>query len=430
MKPRSALCILLTSACVAAHAETADWPDFRGPWADGRAVAKGDTNLIGLPWRWSETENVKWRTPIPLKGWSTPVVLGGQIWLTTATPDGHDFFALCIDQASGKALLDKQVFHCDQPEPLGNDMNSYASPSAAVEPGRVYVHFGSYGTACLDTATFDVVWRRNDLPCRHYRGPGSSPLLFRNLLILTMDGVDVQYMAALDKATGKTVWKTDRTAIWNDLDADGKPLGGGDYRKSFSTPIIIDPAGGAQMLSVGAKAIYSYDPGDGRELWKLRHEGYSPAARPLFDNGVGYAATGNGSAEMLALRVNGHGDVTDNAVIWRVKRGSPRMPSPVLADGMLFMMTDAGIASCVDASTGAELWRERIGGGYSASLLYGDGRVYFLSQEGKAAVIKASRAFEPVSTNTLDSGFLASPAVSGKALYLRTKTALYRIESN
>ncbi|HWD19058.1 MAG TPA: PQQ-binding-like beta-propeller repeat protein [Verrucomicrobiae bacterium] len=420
--------ILLTLAGLVSPLWAADWPDFRGPWADGRASAQGDTNRIGLPLHWSETENVTWKTPIHDKGWSTPVVLRGQIWLTTATADGHDFFAIAVDQATGKILCDKKIFHCAKPEPLGNDMNGYASPSPVIEPGRVYVHFGSYGTACLDTTNFNVLWQRDDLPCRHYRGPGSSPIIYRNLLILTMDGIDVQYVTALDKFTGKTVWKTDRTTAWNDLGSDGQPMGGGDYRKSFSTPLVIDTTNGAQMLTAGSKAIYGYDPATGRELWKVRHEGYSPASRPLYDHGLAYIATGNGKGETLALRVDGRGDVTDSAVVWRVSRASPRMPSAVLADGMLFMVTDAGIGSCVDAATGNEFWRERIGGEYAASALYGDGHIYVFNQQGKATVLNASRAFDPMATNQLAAGFMASPAVSGRALYLRTKTDLYRIE--
>jgi outer membrane protein assembly factor BamB len=422
--------ILLTHACAASHAGTLDWPDFRGPWQDGHASAPGDTNLIGLPLRWSETENVKWKTAIHDKGWSTPVILGGQIWLTSATPDGHDFFAFCVDQATGKILSDKKLFHSGHPEPLGNDLNGYASPSPVIEPGRVYVHFGSYGTACLDTGTFAVVWQRDDLPCRHYRGPGSSPILYQNLLILSMDGIDVQYLVALDKATGRTVWKTDRTTAYNDLNADGKPAGEGDIRKAFSTPLIIDNAGTTQMLSSASKSLYCYDPLTGRELWKFHHEGFSPAARPLFDHGVIFLATGNGKSETLALRADGHSDVTDAAILWRSGRASPRMPSPILNDGLLFAVTDSGIGSCLEAATGHECWRERLGGEYASSVLYGDERVYFFNQQGKSVVLKASRSFEPLATNELSHGFMSSPAVSGKALYLRTKTDLYRIEEN
>ena len=215
----------------------ADWPDFRGPNRDGIAAAKD------LPVRWSETENIAWKTPIPHKGWSSPVILDGKVWVTTATEDGKDYFVYALDEASGKVVIEKKLFHCDKPEPLGNKMNGYASPSAVLEPGRAYVHFGSYGTACLDAADGKVIWERTDLPCRHFRGPGSSPFLYKNLLILTMDGIDVQYVAALDKKTGTTKWKTDRTADFGDLGADGKPAGGGDVRKAYNTPTLVEVGG-------------------------------------------------------------------------------------------------------------------------------------------------------------------------------------------
>jgi len=405
----------------------ADWPDFRGPGTDGHAAVASETNRTGLPLYWNETSNVVWRTALPHQGWSSPVILGKQIWLTTATADGKDFFALSVDAVTGKMLLNERLFHCDAPEPLGNNLNSYASPSPVIEPGRVYVHFGSYGTACLDTGDFHVIWRRDDLPCRHFRGPGSSPVLFNNLLILTLDGIDVQYVVALDKRTGRTVWKTDRTADWDDLDADGQPRGGGDYRKAFNTPLIVDVQGAKQMLSVGSKAAYSYDPQTGRELWKVKHPAYSGAARALYAAGVAYFCTGNGPGEVLAVKVNGAGDVTDTHIVWRNGRGFPRMPSPLLVDDLLFMVNDGGIASCLEAATGKEIWQERIGGEYASSLLYADGRVYCFSQQGKATVLNASRTFEVLAVNELAEGFMASPAVDGKAVILRTKTSLYRI---
>jgi outer membrane protein assembly factor BamB len=200
----------------------ADWPDFRGPTSDGHAAVADDAQVGGLPLHWSETENVRWKTAIPYRGWSTPVVLDGQVWLTTATEDGHDFYAICVDVQSGEIRHNVHLFHCDEPEPLGNNVNCYASPSPAIEPGRVYVHFGSFGTACLDTSTGDVIWKRDDLPCRHYRGPASSLVLFENLVIVTMDGADRQYVAALDKETGRTVWKTDRDVEWNDENITGQ----------------------------------------------------------------------------------------------------------------------------------------------------------------------------------------------------------------
>jgi outer membrane protein assembly factor BamB len=422
--------VLVGSGLLVVTTADADWPDFRGPWQNGHASAPGTANLIGLPLHWSETNNITWKTPIPHKGWSTPIILGSQIWITTATADGKDYFALCVNADSGKIIYTEQLFHCDNPEPLGNAMNCYASPSAVIEPGRVYVHFGSYGTACLDTSSFKVIWKRADLPCLHFRGPGSSPVLFKDLVILTMDGIDVQYITALDKQSGKTLWKTERTANWNDLEADGQPRGGGDFRKAYNTPLIVDVKGVKQMFSVGSKAAYSYDPQTGKEIWKVNHPAYSGASRALLWNDLAILCTGNGKGEVLAVKTDGKSDVTGTHVVWRVTRAFPRMPSPVLVDDLLFMVNDNGIASCVEAATGKECWQERLGGDFAASLLYADGRVYCFSQNGKTTVLKPSRTFEVLATNELPDGFMASPAVYGKTLILRTKTNLYRIEAS
>lgn len=406
-----------------------DWPEFRGPHGNGLTTIPGDSEPIGLPLRWSETKNVVWKTPIPYAGWSTPVVMDGRIWITTATLKGRDFFVICVDADSGEILLNKKIFHVEDPEPLGNPLNSYASPSTVAEPSRVYVHFGAYGTACLDTENFDVLWERKDINCRHFRGPGSSPILFENLLILTMDGVDVQYLIALDKTTGETVWKTDRTAEWNDLGDDGKPILEGDFRKAYSTPLIIDAGGKKQMISVGAKALYGYDPTDGSEIWKVRTPAYSGASRPVYGDGIAYMITGFGKTELLAIRVDGSGDVTDTHVIWRTRKSVPRTPSPVLVDDLLFTINDTGTVMCLKAATGKEIWKEHIRGNCAASPIYADGRIYTFNRDGKATVFKADREYEVLAENELDSGFMASPAVSGRALFLRTKTHLYRIQS-
>jgi outer membrane protein assembly factor BamB len=407
-----------------------DWPEFRGPYGNGLATVPGDSEPIGLSLHWSETKNVVWKVPIPYAGWSTPVVMNGRIWMTTATLKGHDFFVICVDADSGEILLKKNIFQADNPEPLGNPLNSYASPSAVVEPGSVYVHFGTYGTASLDTENFDVLWKRNDINCRHFRGPGSSPVVFENLLILTMDGVDVQYLIALDKATGQTVWKTDRSAEWNDLGADGKPILEGDFRKAYSTPLIVDAEGKKHMISVGAKALYGYDPTDGREIWKVRTPAYSGASRPVYGDGIAYMVSGFGKTELLAIRVDGSGDVTDTHVVWTTRKSVPRTPSPVLVDDLLFTINDTGTVMCLDAVSGREIWRQFIRGNCAASPIYADGRIYTFNRDGKTTVFKAAREYEFMATNKLDAGFMASPAVSGKALFLRTKTHLYRIESD
>ncbi len=247
--------------------------------------------------------------------------MGGQVWLTTATVEGHDFFAIGVDAETGKIRFNEKVFHSDNPEPLGNgaSMNCYATPSPVIEPGRVYVHFGSFGTACLDTSTGKVLWKRDDLPCRHYRGPSSSLVVFENLLILTMDGADLQYHVALDKQTGKTVWKTDRSVAWNDENVPGQMARDGDLRKAHSTPLIVTAAGKPLMLSAGAKAAYGYDPRTGRELWKVQYDDWSTAPRPLFDRGLAFFVTGLAMRELWAVKTDGQGDVTDTGVVWKFK---------------------------------------------------------------------------------------------------------------
>jgi outer membrane protein assembly factor BamB len=424
-----AVAIFVALARVAEAAGT-EWPEFRGPWGDGHAAAPGDTNLAGFPLHWSETQNVKWKTEIPYLGWSTPVVMDGQVWLTTATEDGHDFFAIGLDADSGKIRFNEQIFHCDTPEPLGNTVNSYATPSPVIEPGRVYVHFGSYGTACLDTATGAVVWKRDDLPCRHYRGPSSSPILFENLLILTMDGVNLEYSVALDKQTGRTVWKTNRSIEWNDENDPGQMAKDGDRRKAHSTPLIVKVGDGFQMLSPGAKAAYSYNPRSGRELWRVHYNDWSVAPRPLVDQGLAYFVTGLTKGELWAVKTDGQGDVTDTQVQWKTKTHVGKYASPILVDGLLYTAAEESFVSCLEAGTGNVVWTERIGGGYQASPIYADGRLYFCNQQGVTTVLKPGRTCQILATNKLAGGFMASPAAAGKAFFLRTRNHLYRIESN
>jgi outer membrane protein assembly factor BamB len=425
MTYKRTLALILLSA-VLSPVLRADWPEFRGPQGDGHVAGK----LIGLPLHWSETNNVKWKTEIPYQGISTPVLMAGQVWLTTATAEGNDFFAICVDAESGKIRFNEKIFHSDNPESLGNGkgMNTYATPSAVLEPGRAYVHFGSFGTACLDTKTAKVIWKRDDLPCRHYRGPSSSPVLFENLLILTMDGANLQYHVALDKNSGKTIWKTNRSVAWNDENVPGQMAKDGDLRKAHSTPLIVTVAGKPQMLSAGAKAAYGYDPRDGRELWRVEHPDYSVAPRPLFKDGLAFIVTGFNKRELWAVKTDGHGNVTDSAVVWKLKTRVGKYASPILVDGLIYTASDESFITCLEADTGQTVWTERVGGKYAASPIYGDGRLYLFSQEGTALVVKPGRTLEVLATNTLANGCMASPAVDGKALLVRTKTHLYRIE--
>lgn len=410
----------------------ADWPEFRGPTGDGHVAAVDARS--GLPLEWSESKNVRWKTAIPHRGWSTPVVMDGKIWLTTATPDGHDFYALSLDAKSGKIIHSKRLFHCANPEPLGNNVNNYAACSPAIEPDRVYVHFGSYGTACLDTNTGETIWKRDDMPCRHYRGPSSSVVLFENFAILTFDGADYQYVTALDKATGETVWRTDRDVEWNDENPTGEYAKfasfakDGDFRKAHSTPIVVAKNGAPLLVSGGAKATFGYDPHTGNELWRVHYDDWSVAPMPLFKDGVAYIVTGLMHPELWAVRTDGRGDVTHTGVNWRLKTGVPKSASPVLVDDLIYMVNDDGVASCVDAATGHVEWKKRIGGRYWASPIYANDRLYFFNDEGETTVIEPGRKFKLLATNTLDDGFMASPAVAEGAFFLRTKSHLYRVE--
>jgi outer membrane protein assembly factor BamB len=414
---------MIRAAIVVTLLSLAQWPQFRGP--DGNGVS----TATGLPVTWSETQNVRWKTPIHGRAWSSPVILGRQVWLTTATPDGKQLSALAVDKDTGKILFDLKLFDVPNPQ-FAHSFNSYASPTPTIEPGRVYVTFGSPGTAAIDTATGKVLWERRDLECNHFRGAGSSPVLFRNLLLMHFDGSDVQYVVALEKATGKTVWQTKRSVDYRDLEPNGKIKADGDFRKAFATPQIVMAGNQPVFVSLGSKAAYGYDPMTGRELWRLEEPtSFSSSSRPVAGHGLVFYSTGWNTGQVLAVKPDGRGDVTESHVAWRATRGAPKKPSLLLLGDLLMMINDSGIITCLEAKTGAEIWTARLADSYSASPIAAEGRVYFFSEDGKATVIEAGRAFKVLAENTLDDGFMASPAVDGKALYLRTKTHLYRIEN-
>ena len=410
---------VLFAAAVPLHA---DWPQFRGPAGNGLSDARH------LPLAWSETKNVVWKTAVHGRAWSSPVVLGHHVWVTTATPDGRELFAVALDRETGRVVHDLKLFDVAKPQ-FAHAFNTYASPTPVIEPGRVCVTFGSPGTACLDPETGRVLWARRDLECNHFRGAGSSPIIFENLLILHYDGSDVQYVVALDKYTGRTVWKRDRSIDFKDLRPDGTPEAEGDLRKAFATPHVATFDGKPVLISLGAKAGYAYDPRTGEELWRVEERtNHSASTRPVVGHGLIFFPTGFPKGELLAVRPGGRGDVTASHVAWRVTRGVPNKPSLLLVGDLIFMITDAGIASAVEAKTGAIVWTARVGGTYSASPVAAGGRVYFFSEDGLTTAIEADRVFKVLATSQLDEGFMASPAIAGRAWFLRTKTHVYRIE--
>lgn len=408
----SLVCLSVTE--VARCGDADHWPQFRGPQGDGHAVA------TGLPLHWSETKNVRWKRTIPGVGWSSPVILGGQIWLTTALEEGRSLHAVCVDQADGRIIHDVEVFRVKNAISV-HATNSHASPTPVIEPGRVYVNFGTTGTACLDTSNAKVLWRNTELVLDHEVGPGSSPVLYGDLLILTCDGYNVRYLAALDKRTGKAVWNKPRPG---DLNKNGT------INKAFSTPLITRVENRDLLISPSAQQVVAYEPASGDVAWLVHYDGFSNVPRPVVGCGLVFICTGYGKPELWAIRPNGKGDVSSTHVEWKYQRQVPAKPSPILVDNQLYLIADMGVLACLDGFTGTEFWRKRLDNSYSASPIYADGRLFFCDEKGTTHVVEPGRKFKKVAENHLDGRMMASPAAVGKALYLRTDTTLYRIEQD
>jgi outer membrane protein assembly factor BamB len=403
---------LLTSSTARAE----DWPEFRGPTGQG-IVPKGS-----LPVEWSSAKNVAWKQPIPGSGWSSPIVYEGRVYLTTSVPpangpDGDQSLdALCLDAGTGKILWQTEVFRQNgATAPKIHGKNSHASPTPLTDGKRLFVHFGHQGTACLDLAG-KVLWRNTRLTYEPVHGNGGSPILVDGLLVFSCDGGDQRFVVALDANTGEIRWKKDR-------------LGESDRKFSFSTPLVITVNGQRQIVSPGSDVVSAYDPETGREIWRVRYSGgYSVIPRPVYGHGLVFVCTGYSTPALLAIRPDGQGDVTDTHVAWATRRAVPHAPSLLLAGDELYMVSDAGQASCLDATTGKVHWQERVPGNYSASPLYAGGKIYFQSEQGVGTVLKAGTRFEQVARNPMGERTLASYAVAGGALFIRTDKNLYRIQ--
>jgi len=405
---------------------TLNWPVRTGPTLNWQPHPN---DAAGLPTEWSEMSGVTWKLDLEGLGHSSPIIGGGRIFLTSATKDGTQQFLYCIEQQSGMVLYKSLIFENAEPEPLGNEINTYASPSCALEPDAVYVHFGSYGTARVEPATAKVVWQRRDISCRHFRGPGSSPILWKNLLILTFDGIDAQFLMALDKHTGETVWRTDRTTDYGDLDQNGKPHRDGDMRKAYSTPGLIEVAGRMQVVSVGSRAAFAYDAETGRELWTIRHDDFNASSPPAFFGNHAILNTGTRNSNLLSVTLDATtlGDVTESHVIWNRDKGNSDLSAPILIGNRIYSILNNGVVTCVNAETGEDVWRDRVEGTFTASPVAANGFVYFCNEEGDCFVIRAADQFERIAKNHLDEGLRATPSIANGHLYLRTFGRLYSI---
>ena len=392
------------------------WSQFRGPEGNGHVKSKS------LPMEWSETKNISWKTAIHDRGWSSPVIWNNQIWMTTATKDGKKLFAICVDKMTGKILHDLHVFDVSSPQAITID-NTYASPTPVIEEGRVYVHFGTYGTACINTSDGNIIWARRDLKCDHEKGagPASSPFLFNDYLIFNVDGRDVQYVIALDKRSGKTVWKTNRSIDFSNVQVN--------QRKAYGTPLVIPRGKEMQMVSIGAKGVFSYDPRNGKELWKALHRGWSIAPRPVYSEGLVFTLIDRDRPELWAIRSDGNGDVTDSHIAWKSSKRMPPRSSPLIVGELLFVVDRNGYISCLESKTGKVYWQERMKGSFSASPIHTNGLVYFFNEDTVCTIIKPERKLKVVATNKLaNEQLMATPAIDGNSIYIRTAKNLYKIK--
>jgi outer membrane protein assembly factor BamB len=407
--------ITLLSIIAGPPPASGNWPEFRGPSGDGHS------NATGIPLKWSASENVTWKTPIHGQGWSSPVIWDNQVWMTTSENKGKELYAICVDRQSGKIIHDIKLFEVVKPG-RKNPLNSYASPTPVIEAGRVYITFGTYGTACLDTKTGKVIWSRRDINCDHDMGPGVSPIRYGSILIMPMDGCDVQYIIALDRKTGKTVWKTNRSIDYKKVQYDA--------RKAFCTPIVIEVSGQKQLIAPCAHAIIAYNPDTGKELWRISTApGYSLIPRPVFAHGLIFVVTDCSRPQLWAIKPRVKGGKSTATIAWKAKKNVPQRSSLLLVDDLLYGTTHRGYAVCFEAKTGKTIWTKRIGSAYSASPVYADGRIYIFNERRGTTVIKPGRTFKELATNTFGkTRIMSSPAISGKAIFLRTEKHLYRIE--
>jgi outer membrane protein assembly factor BamB len=390
---------------------TVEWPEFRGPTGQGISLA---TNV---PIRWSAAESVKWKAAIA-PGWSSPVVSAGHIYLTAAVQNGNNIslHALCFDESDARSAWDVEVL-----QPVAADTkkihskNSLASPTPIVRDGRIFVHFGHMGTAALDLSG-KVLWRQTGIKYSPVHGNGGSPALVDDLLIFSCDGASDPFLAALDANTGAVRWKTPRNSPARS-------------QFSFCTPLLIEVGGQRELISPASGFVGAYNPKDGRELWRVRYgEGYSVVPRPVYAHGLLFLSSGFDRPIVYAINPKGaQGDATLNHVAWTNSKGAPTTPSPLVVGNEVYLVSDGGIASCLDSLTGKVHWSERLGGGFSASPVAAEGRIYFQSESGMGYVVKAAKTYELLAKNDLGERSLASPAILDNCILIRTESHLWRI---
>ena len=419
--------IFISALVLSCTSNENNWTHFRGSKLDGIADVKF------APVKWSPDSNILWKTEIHDKGWSSPVVYGNQVWMTTAKERGEDMYAVCVDFETGETIFDIKLFTPDSVY-RKHSINSYATPTPCIEEGYVYIHFGRYGNACLNTSDGSVVWKRLDLEFEDIQGPGASPIIYKNVLILHCEGIDVQYIIALDKKTGKTIWKTDRPIeLYDSLGPIGK--------KAYITPLIVNVDGKDQMISNGSAVCIAYDPETGEEIWRIPGGVDSTISMPFSDGESVYFYTGfftpdeddpyadldQSYAKLLAVNPVGQGNILESNVIWSMRTPILQLLTPVLVDGLIYTIDTKNILMCIESKTGEIVWSERVKGKFNASPIYANGNIYFSNTQGETTVIRAGRSFNLLAENELEGEIWTTPAILRNSILIRTSKYLYRI---
>lgn len=420
LKPFILLLAILSGLITSAQNQE-NWTHLRGSNLDGHSISRQ------APTSWSETDHVLWKTEIRGVAWSSPVVFGNQVWTSSATLNGEELFAVCTDFNSGKIVREISLFKPDTVQHI-HPTNSYATSTPCIEDGFIYVHFGTYGTACVDTRNFNVVWTRTDLNCDHMQGAASSPIIYKNLLILHIEGTDVQYLIALDKATGKTVWKTERP---QEFYKNVEPV----YRKAYCTPIVIQVNGKDQLISNGSQLCIAYEPETGKEIWQVFYGDDSTVSMPLSYGGLVFVNSGwmfpkdgrSFYARLLAVDPTGKGDITKTHVPWETGTDVPQISTPVIVDSLIYMVHERGDLTCLNARDGKVIWKTKLKDQFNASVLYASGNIYLFSLKGKTYVIKPGLTFQQIAENQLSGTIKATPAIVRNNVIIRTDKCLYRI---
>jgi outer membrane protein assembly factor BamB len=384
-----------------AYDHTDDWPQFRGPDGEGHASARN------LPLVWTERDNVAWKTSVPGLGWSSPIIFGDRVWLTTADSSRPPLRLIGIERATGRIVCNWGVIMPEAPIKV-HPKNSHATPTPVINDDRLYANFGPYGTACL-TLDGKIVWTAAEDYITEY-GPTSSPLVWRNLLILSCHGSDLQYIVARDKSSGKEIWKQQFPG-----------------RNSESTPLVVFRAEGDLLICNLAGQLIALDPATGAQHWSLETgTGYAQVARPVFGHDCVFACGGYFDPFVMAVRLSSGSAKAHE--LWKTRNASaPYIVSPLLVGDELYLIGPYGFLTCVDATTGRECYRERLAAEVSASPVFADGRIYIVDEEGTTTVIRLGRVFRKLAVNRLHERVQASPAIAGNEIFLRTEKALYCI---